>query len=387
MNVLVYKAVSQNNVLTEMSSSLTQALGEVGIEATLLALAGADWPQTVVQTVRDRKIDYVATFGSFSADLMTADGRPIFDALGCGFVGWDVDHPAYQFKRFTTPIRRRVQVCASPSHVRFARLMGCEAAECVMLPGVDVVAAEPLPLEERPIPFMVAMSWLGEPTVWWSGAKGTAGYNLIEGVVGRLLADPEADLFAAYQATLADTGLDLRLDENLCNVMANIGLFIRQHDRQQLAKALAEMDLPCLLCGTGWRERLGELAHITFSDSLGFSGVAELYAKSRVVLNLNAANGASERAISAMAAGAVVVSDDSPLLRSEFPDGGINFFDRRNPASIAETVSSLLASSKAQAMADRGRERVAQGQRWRHKASRLADTLSGLDTGSMRLAG
>ncbi|HTK35356.1 MAG TPA: glycosyltransferase [Caulobacteraceae bacterium] len=359
-----------------MSVCLAQALAQLGVRTTLVTLGGADWLDGVVQAIRDAQIDYVLAFGSFSADLRTPDGRSIYDSLGCGLIGWDVDHPAYQFKRFTTPIRKRVQICASESHFRFAQTMGCRTAEALMVPGVEAVAEDPLPIEDRPILATVAMSWLGEPQVWWNGAKGTPAYSLIEGVVGRLLADREVDMFAAYQATLADTGLEVNFDENVCNLLSNIGLFVRQYDRFLLGKTLAETDLPCVICGTGWRERLGERPHLTYAESLDFADLGELYGRSRIVLNLNAANGASERAVLAMANGAAVVSDYSPLLQSQFGnENAIRFFDRRNPISVAEAVTTLLTSGEAQAVADQGRALVSQAHLWPHKAACLMETL------------
>jgi hypothetical protein len=379
MNILVYQVVSHNNVLTRMSASLANALANGGVNTSLLPVSGADSIRAAAGLISEAEIDHVVAFASFTADLVTHDGQSIYDALGCGLIGWDVDHPAYQFKRFTTPIQRRVQICASQSHFRFARMMGCEAVERLMLPAIDAVLEHSLPIEERPIPAMVAMSWLGEPDVWWSGTKGTPVYPLIEGIVGRLLADEDVDLFKAYEAAVADTGLPVVFDENISNLLANIALFVRRYDRMRLAHALAEMDFPWVICGKGWRDRLGEDTHLVFSEDLDYANLDELYGRSRVVLNLNAANGGSERAIAAMASGAAVVSDQSPLLRSEFEtQDAIRFFDRRLPSTIEQVLASLLGSGEAQTVAARSRELVSQGHLWSHRAARLVETLQGL---------
>ncbi|HTK35929.1 MAG TPA: glycosyltransferase [Caulobacteraceae bacterium] len=359
---------------------MANALANAGVNASLLPVAGADSIRDAARLISEAEIDHVVAFASFTADLQTLDGQSLYDALGCGLVGWDVDHPAYQFKRFATPIQKRVQICASQSHFRFARrMMGCQAVERLMLPAVDAVPDHSLPMEERPIPAMVAMSWLGEPDVWWSGTKGTPVYPLIEGVVGRLLADEEVDLFKAYEAAVADTGLPVAFDENISNLLANIALFVRRYDRMRLAQALAEMDFPWLICGSGWRDRLGERAHLTYGDDLDYANLDDLYGKCRVALNLNAANGGSERAISAMASGAAVVSDRSPLLQAEFEtQDAIRFFDRRLPSTIEQVVASLLGSGEAQGVGARSRELVSQAHLWSHRATCLVETLQGL---------
>jgi hypothetical protein len=376
MKILVYRSPSQNNVLTGMSVSLAAALSDLGADTTLLPLGGADWAQTLVGALNGGGFDYVVSFGSFSADLVTGDGRSVYDVLGCGFVGWDVDHPAYQFQRFTTRIGDRLQVCASNSHFRFEAMMGCRTAESLMLPGVDAVVPDPAPLEERSIPVTVAMSWLGEPEIWWDEWKGTPAHTLIQGMVDRLMADREVDLLRAYQETLAATGLQIGFDQNICNILARVGLFLRQHDRMRLAEALAAGETPCVIHGAGWSERLGQRSHIRYGEALDYSDVGALYRDSRVVLNLNAANGASERAILGMASGAVVVSDYSALLQSQFEaKGGLRFYDRRDPSGVTETLDAVLASAEAQAVADRGRELVAAGCLWSHKAAALLETL------------
>lgn len=388
MRIAVYRAVSHNGVLTEMAASLTRALGEAGAEADLLPIGGADWVQALVGALSAGRYDYAVSFGSFTAELVSGDGRSAYDLLGCGFVGWDVDHPAYQYRRFATRIQDRLQVCASQSHFDFEQAMGCQTATCLMTPGVDAVAEDAPSLADRPIPVAVAMSWLGEPEVWWDAYKGTPAHRLIQGVVDRLMADPEADVLRAFRGAVRATGLEVSLDENICTILARVGLFVRQHDRLRVGEALAASDIPCVIYGKGWRERLGERPHLRYADDMAYADVGGLYRDSRIVLNLNAANGASERAILAMASGAVAASDASPLLRSAFESrGGMRFFDRSRPGALGETLASILSSGEAQAVADRGRSLVAEGHLWTHKAARLLDALQSPALAQRRAAG
>ena len=84
----------------------------------------------------------------------------------------------------------------------------------------------------------------------------------------------------------------------------------------------------------------------------------------------------SERAVTAMAAGAAVVSDFSPLLAEEFGAGrAIAFFRRADPASVVETLASLEDPAAAQTMADAGRARVAEAHTWPAKAAALVEAL------------
>ena len=379
MRILVLRAPSQHNVLSRMAEHLYGAFGETAADASLLVIEMANWGQALVERIQQFGPDYVVSFASFTADLQTVEGHSVYERLGCGFIGWDCDHPAYQFKRFAAPVPRRVQICASQSHVDYARLIAARGDHALMLPGVAEVAPDPLPIEERPMAALIAMSWMGEPQTWWAAMKGQPVYDLVEGVVGRMLADEAVDLLAAYRATVRDKGFDIAFNEDVSNLLANCGLFVRQYDRIRLAHTLAELDRPVVLCGTGWEERLGGAKNLTFADSLDFDRCPEVYGQAKVVLNLNGANGASERAVTAMAAGAVVVSDYSPLLEAEFgAAGAIRFYQRRDPAaSVGQVLSDVLDSGGAQAIADAGRARVAQAHLWSHKAHALVALAEG----------
>lgn len=375
MRILVLRAASRNNVLSRMAEQLFAGLDRPNVERDLLTLGGLD-PAACLAALEARltafRPDHVVSFAGFTADF----AAELYDRFGCGLVGWDVDHPAYQYDRFVAGPAKRLQVCASASHVAFRQRIGFRGASAVTLPGVAAVAADPLSLAARPIGVSLAMSWIGEPEVWWARFKGKPVHDLIEGMVERALADDEADLLRAFDAVTRDRGLNLPIDRNVASIFANVGLFVRRYDRLRLAQALAASGLPCVLHGEGWEGRLGTSGGLIFAPGIDFADCLAAYGRARVVLNLNAANGGGERAVTAMAAGAAVVSDFSPLLADEFGGGrGIAFFRRADPASIVETLASLEDPATAQAVADAGRSRVAEAHTWRSKAEALVGAL------------
>ena len=369
VNVAVYQMVSRNNVLTHMGGALMRALVAQGVDAWLCSPATDTPAAQLVEVLTAAGTQAVVAFGSGGAEFCDENGVSAYDLARCGFVGWDVDHPSYHFPRFAMPIQRRGRICASESHLRFTRELGCRAEERLMLPGVDEIASDPLPIDARPIHVLAAISWMGEPEIWWNEAKGTIVYPLVENMVARALADPAADLLAAFEGALADLGLDAPLNGVTCALFANVGRFVRQYDRLRVAQALFALDVPAVLCGEVWRERLGERAHLFYAETLDYLDMGRLYGQARVVLNLNASNGASERAVMAMAAGAVVASDYSPLLEQAFHSrGALCFYDRRDPDSLVDLLAS--ATGAAQQVADRGLA-VAGEHLWSHKAVEL----------------
>jgi hypothetical protein len=373
MDVVVYQTSSLNNVLTRMGASLARALQALGVGAVFYGVRPGETAADTVRALSEAKTRAAIGFASGGAEWRNQHGQSVYDAMGCAFIGWDVDHPSYSWPRFSLPIARRGQVCASASHAAFTRAMGCQAASRLMLPGVDAVDAAPLPIAERPLHALAAMQWLGEPEVWWADTKGSPTYALVEGMVARMLADPGADLYAAFLATTAELGVEPALDPATCILISKVSYFVRQYDRLRLADALVAAGVPCAICGEGWRERFGEPAHLMYADNLDVEAVGRLYGHARVVFNINGANGASERAIQAMAAGAMVVSDYSPLLEESFGHGAAGFYDRRDMGGVAEMLA--LSADVQQQVADLGRSAVAASHLWTHKAAALVGML------------
>jgi hypothetical protein len=374
MDVVVYQTRSNYNILTRMGASLVTALRGLGVAATFYSPGPAETETKLLGNLAAAGTRAVIAFNSGTAEWSYEGKVSVYDRMGCAFVGWDADHPSYNHPRFILPMAKRAQVCASASHVAFARAMGCQGTARLVLPGVDAVQETPLPIAERQMHGLVAMSWLGEPEVWWANSKGAPSYALVDGMVARLLADPGADLFAAFNSTTAELGIDPPLDAEICNLIARVGLFVRQYDRLRLAYALAAAGVPCAICGKGWRERLGEPAHLTYADDLDVEALGRLYGHARVVFNVNGANGASERAIQAMAAGAMVVSDYSPFLEESFgAQGAAGFYDRRDMGGVSEMLG--LPYDVQQQVADLGRQAAAASHLWTHKATELIEML------------
>jgi hypothetical protein len=372
LEVVVFQTVSRNGALTRMGASLANAFREHGVKAGLYLAKSNRSASDMASDLAMLRPKSVVSFASVYADLCDQGGESIYNNLGCAFIGWDVDHPTYNFPRFTASIAVRGQICASESHVAFASAVGCQATARLMLPGVDGVDAAPLPIAKRPIYGLAAMSWIGEPEVWWAEYKGTPAYRLIDGAIARLLADPEVNLLAAFQGAAADMAFELPLDDAFCQIIGRAGLFIRQYDRLRLAQALVSAGVPCAICGDGWRDRLGERANLLFADSLDFDQLAQLYGHSRVVFNTNGANGGSERATQAMARGATVASDFSAFLQTSFsPHAAISFYDRRGMSGVHEALA--LTADAQQTAADRCRELVAASHLWSHKAAAIMD--------------
>ena len=373
MKILILRGDSNNNVLTHMGAALNDGFAALGVQAELYTPTRETGVVGVFRKLLETRAEAVLSFGGGGGDWTTQSGESIYDAAGCAFVGWHVDHPSYNVERLLTPVARRSFISACPAHLRFASALGSPAAGRLLLPGVDTCIEATAPLEARPFNLVAALSWIGEPKVWWNEARGTPAHALVEGVVGRALADPQVDLLAAFETTRAELGIELPIDRPLCKMIADIGLFVRQYDRCRLVQALAEAQTPWVLCGSGWRDWLGDRPHVVFADSLDYLDLAQLYRQARVVVSVNAANGASERVMMAMAAGAAVISDYSPYLVETLGDA-VSIYDRVQMNSVVELADALGRDAGTQGQADRGAA-AARRHMWTLKAEQIIEEL------------
>lgn len=107
----------------------------------------------------------------------------------------------------------------------------------------------------------------------------------------------------------------------------------------------------------------------------------EIYRDSKVIINLNAANGASERAFTGMLAGGAVLSDfGSSLANTANNNEEIMFFDRSQPGDIATKLGTLLESNAGEKIATKGRECTLKKHLWSHRIDQLLDYLDEKNT-------
>jgi Glycosyl transferases group 1 len=202
-------------------------------------------------------------------------------------------------------------------------------------------------------------------------------------VVDRLSEHPEASLLDAFTDASDELGLGARLGEDpefdaeIIRYLRTPLTYLRHLDRINIIQSLVDAGLPVTICGHGWRDYFGERDHVNFIDrQVDFNDMPGLYENAKIAINLNAGNGACERAIHAALAGAAVVSDFSKNLAEAFKSGDeIAFFNRVRPAGVAEAVGALLESDRGEAVAQAGYARASRSGLWRHRAEKLVEFL------------
>ncbi len=384
MKLLLIKALSDNHGYTQFIRSLAAGLTALGHEAVITDQApqvvnGAAPADDLIRELQAARYDAVVSFSSFFGAVTLQNGAALYDQLGIKFLGWQLDHPIYAPQSLSRGLANRWSVYCNHNHLRFADALKLPGRGTTILAGAEPNPAADKPYASRDWPVFIAANFTGEPQAAWTQMEESAGKALLTGVVNRLLASREASLLDAFNDACADLGFDARLgddpdfDDQMIAFLREPLTYVRQVDRIALVRALADSGLPVTLSGPGWRGYLGERANVTFIDRwTDFADLSALYANARIVINLNAGNGACERALYAAAAGAAVVSDDSADLARQFtaPDE-IAFYDRTQPGDVVAAVSGLLESDAGEAMAARGQARALGSGLWRHRAEQM----------------
>ncbi len=388
MKFLLIKALEDRHVYSQFIAALGEALTALGHDAIVTdqsvhAVGKIVQVKPLVDALIAAKPDVAVSFSSFFSDIAMSDGRPLFDALGVDFVGWQLDHPIYVEHVLTKPLARRRSVYSNLNHLRFARAVKIDGPGAVMLPGGRPPLG-PIPdYRARRHQVFVAATWNGEPARPWEALADSPAKRLYAGVVARLANHPEASVLDAFNDSArmlglaATLGQDPDFDRQMMMFLQGPLTYLRHADRLAIVRSLAESGLPVTILGAGWRDGLGDRPNVTFLEHrVDFGEMAALYGDAKVAINLNAGNGACERAIDAMMAGAAVASDYSGALAAAFAPGDeIAFYSRARPASVADTAAELLEGG-GEAMAERGHLKAIGSARWRDRAQSLVDFLA-----------
>lgn len=385
MKVLLIKAMADRHLYSRFAEALTAALNELGHDAAISdqsahVVDGIALNGPLAAELQSARPDAVVSFSSFFGGVTLANGTSLFDALGVKFVGWQLDHPIIAAQSLTRALGSRYAIYSNRSHLKYAQAVKLPGRGMTLMPGGELPEAPVRDHAERERPVVIAATWNGVPQRLWEQSPDSPGKQLLMGVTDALLQDRRASVLDAFNAAAQRLGLGARLgqdpafDAMMEGFLREPLIYVRNVDRIAIIRGLVDAGLPITLCGKGWQDFLGDRPNVTYMDRVHVADIQALYGTARVVLNLNAGNGASERALYASLAGAAVVSDESEELEALLGGGkGVAFFNRAKPETAAQAVGDLLESGRDEAMAHCGREKVEASGLWRHRAQQMVD--------------
>jgi hypothetical protein len=237
-------------------------------------------------------------------------------------------------------------------------------------------AVDPVPYRNRKLDAVLAATWMGEATPFWDSHFDPASVEIFERSIELLSQDMSASPWQAFSTACREKSIVISPGPQVFTVLSEMLYYVRRLDRIRTVRALAESGLPVTIVGSGWDAYTGHRGNLQFLPDQDTSAMIKIYRESKVVLNFNAANGASERAFTGMLAGAAVLSDFGESLAHAARDGKeIMFFDRSEPDDVAEKLGHLLDTDDGEKIAALGRERTLQEHLWSHRINTLLGFL------------
>lgn len=154
------------------------------------------------------------------------------------------------------------------------------------------------------------------------------------------------EFLTAFNTRGAEITLRLNETPEFIKMVREIGRYIYSINRLKVIKALAEAGLYLHIYGEGWSNSpLINCKNITIHDSVNFWEIQKLMNQSKVVLNFQALlkDGTHERIFAGMAAGAAVVTNETPYLKQLFKeDEEIIFYNFNDMDNIVKKVKAIL---------------------------------------------
>lgn len=167
------------------------------------------------------------------------------------------------------------------------------------------------------------------------------------------------------------------------DVYEAVEMYIKGMDRLRLLQAFPERVIHVFGSSVdrgGWKKLLGSRSNMIVHPPVSYDQALEVMKQSKIVLNSSIKNklGAHERIFTAAACGAVVVTNDNPLMREYFKAGKeILLYNGKKFEQLNLDVKELLDDEdKCRRMSMAGRERVLQGHTWDHRVKRLLQEIT-----------
>ncbi|MGR4864169.1 glycosyltransferase family protein [Caulobacter sp. LARHSG274] len=386
MRAVFVKGRSEYDATRIFVDELADAFTRQGYSAVVIdALGEPDLDEALAREAAAGPTAFVYTVGMLG-EKRDRQGRSVGQVFGAPHVLQHVDYPLSHLDRLESTAAETALLLVDPTHVEAVRATFGEARFAHIGFGPHAAVGEPAAADEsaeafverRPIPLLFAGTYYGPGEPAWRGEDG-----LVRDIFDTAL---ETALGAEFVAPLEALDLSLRahgldpadpaLQRTRKFAMA-IHEQVRRVRRRALLDAAGAAGLPVHIVGAGYEGQFEHFPTFRRMGAVSLSEVSQLMRASRLVLNVNANFGAGshERPLSAMLAGAAVVSDYGAWWDEHFvEDREIAFYRWKTLDADLERVAALLADpAAAWPIAKAGQERVLEAHRFDQRTQTVVD--------------
>jgi len=354
MRILTIKGQSQYGGTRLFADEAAAAFGRQGHAVEVLDVGDvADAGPRILAHAPAARVDLIFTI-NIAGEFRDSLGRTLSNLYAAPHVVWHTDYILSQVARLRATPRSTAVLLVDPTQVEGVKsIYGADRFDHIGFfphPAVGAPAPDDASLtqflERRPIEVLWSGSFQqpGEP---FAGVEGPA-RQLFQDALDLALAVEWMPPLEALDTVLASRGLD-PADPAMAGpreAAALIDIEVRKARRFQFLLAVAATGLRLHICGLGWENQLHRFRSVVYEGLVEMTRMAELMARSRLVLNTNGNFGAGshERPFSAALAGAATFSDFSRYYAQVFePGANIELFRWQDLAGGMAQLEALVA--------------------------------------------
>jgi hypothetical protein len=295
-----------------------------GLDVTLFAADGPDWPKQVVAVLKHGDFSFALSMSGIGAD-MTLDGKLLWEAVNTPLFNWNCDHPCY------FPIRHGIRNpfllhgYVFPDHARYSiqhlKPNGTAFAVHLGIPPRALFPEAPLPLAKRNGRIMFTKS--GADTNQIEATWRTYSQDLQQVIFAAaedLFSRSTADFLPALQRIAEPFGMFLDGNSRLALLLLReIDAYIRFRRADMVMNSI--LRYPVDVFGTGWHHINFDARSARFLGATSWQTMIEQLPRYTGCLSTNplVEESVHDRVFFALSAGVVPISDSNTFTRKWMP--------------------------------------------------------------------
>lgn len=367
---------SQYGVLQSFTQSVYQALQRTNVECEIHAPEKKN-PRPFLEKVFSNPPDFTL---SFHGVLPDSEGRFLCDLINTPHLCLLVDHP-FLFSPLT---QSKKNIITCPDHIGCQYLLDIGFKNTFFLPhGVDQQIEGKFD-NERPIELLFLGSHFDLQGIenHWNNTYPKELVDLLRKTARISIDCPNISFQEILANHLGQWGGFNPKQINVLILLIELEKYIRGLDRKEMLASLSNLTLHTYGSVYESQTEDKEIIHhpnVYFHAPITFKEAIEKMQQSRFVFNSSPSfrYGAHERIFTALAAGASVITQETPSLRLLFDDNeGVIFYQRDKLDALQNTLNHLKNhEEKRIEMVKIGRKKVMQKHTWDTRVARILDLM------------
>lgn len=324
-------------------------------------------------------------FNHGGLNLLTKDGKILWNEIDADCYNWIVDHPMYYHEPIIFPIRKCTFLCVDQYHQKFIERFygGKRKSYFLPLAGCSLID-DPIPFAQRSMEILFTGAYLVDDSIELHTAGLSEGLADIwrECFFG-LCRQTTMTIEQAIEHCLKEKGIYLS-DEDLrdtVRLFKDMDGMLRSRARANVIKTLADHDIKVYVYGEGWEYLDCRQENLVIHPRVSFEESVRLAADAKIVLNVMPwfKAGVHDRVYTAMCNRSVSLTDGSEYINKQLTDGqNVIFYTIDELEKLPEIVNQYLGRPDLlEQIAEKGYSFARNEESWLGRAKSLSKIFEG----------